>query len=241
MKQEEYRALCEELNTIDRQYCGSVQEIYEEGLRQVVRRQYARGGCTLQRGYYCPSPVLDIIAGNKDRGRLLKKLSGKQPDYMYGFSEAGELLIIDGPWSALTNGPYYREVLLRDSEREIGLRFQEVFGKTELCGISICDTQKGRPVRYLYALVRDPVTGTFTEFDMEVYTYEGERLITAVHYRYGNNARAGGLVGNEMICRFAHDANGNLSTYTVQPIDQLNGERKIRPLRSYQVQQSGRT
>ena len=104
------------------------QEIYEEGLRQVVRRQYARGGCTLQRGYYCPSPVLDIIAGNKDRGRLLKKLSGKQPDYMYGFNEAGELLIIDGPWSALTNGPYYREVLLRDSEREIGLRFQEVFG-----------------------------------------------------------------------------------------------------------------
>ena len=76
---------------------------------------------------------------------------------------------------------------------------------------------------------------------MEVYTYEGERLITAVHYRYGNNAWAGGLVGNEMICRFAHDANGNLSTYTVQPIDQLNGERKIRPLRSYQVQQSGRT
>ena len=72
MKQEEYRALCEELNTIDRQYRGSVQEIYEEGLRQVVRRQYARGGCTLQRGYYCPSPVLDIIAGNKDRGRLLK-------------------------------------------------------------------------------------------------------------------------------------------------------------------------
>lgn len=85
----------------------------------------------------------------------------------------GRLILADGPYSGLTQGPYYREVLLREDGREIGLRMDT---DSRLCGVSICRYEDGRITEYIAALRLDRRSGAFTSFEREVYTYQEGRL-----------------------------------------------------------------
>lgn len=61
-------------------------------LQNTIRKEYASGSI-LHRGFYCPSPVYDIISGNAKRGKLLKKPFIKsKPSHEYGFDVDGYLL-----------------------------------------------------------------------------------------------------------------------------------------------------
>lgn len=56
-------------------------------------KKYSRGGESMERGYYCPSLVEEIIVTNISRGKLLKRLTKKAPDYCYYFHE-GKLVLV---------------------------------------------------------------------------------------------------------------------------------------------------
>ena len=172
-----YEGIYREINDLLAQYRDVAPALYRGARERVAAWQYARGGVTLQRGYYCPSPVYDLVVGGANRGRLLKSPARCKtpPDFVYGFDGQGRLIVVDGPYSDLTHGPYYREVVLREENREIGLRM-DTDGR--LCGISICRYQDDRLTEYITALRLDRRSGSFTSFEQEVYTYQDGHLST---------------------------------------------------------------
>lgn len=53
-------------------------------------------GSSLHRGFYCPSPIYDIIIGNAKRGKLRNKIVSRNKNfYQYFFDSTGELLVVD--------------------------------------------------------------------------------------------------------------------------------------------------
>ena len=183
-----YEEIYREINDLLAQYRDNAPALYRGAREQVAVWQYARGGVTLQRGYYCPSPVYDLVVGGANRGRLLKSPARCKtpPDFIYGFDGQGRLILVDGPYSSLTKGPYYREAVLREDGREIGLRMD---ADSRLCGISICRYESGRIAEYVAALRLDRRNGSFTSFEREVYAYQEGRL--AAMDRWEHNAGSG--------------------------------------------------
>ena len=165
-----YECIYQEINDLLAQYHDTLPSLYRTLREQAAAWQYARGGGVLHRGRYCPSPVYDMVIGGADRGRLLKSPSRCKtpPDFAYGFDAQGRLIVVDGPYSDLTHGPYFREAVFREENLEIGLRMDR---DDCLCGISICRYQDGRIMEYITALRLDRQSGSFTSFDREVYTY----------------------------------------------------------------------
>lgn len=53
-------------------------------------------GSNLYRGYFCPSPVEDIVIGKTKRGKLTKKLSKRGNSKKYLFNENNELIAVLG-------------------------------------------------------------------------------------------------------------------------------------------------
>ena len=156
------------------QYGENYEALYRTYRETVTAWRYGRGGTTIHRGWFCPSPVRDKVFGNASRGKLLKNppKSEHPADYVYGFDAEGELRVVEGPNSELHGGPARREVIVSDGDRRIGLQFEERQGKKTLCGLSICVYEKGNIVTYITALRPDVQTGLITTFEWEQYQYE---------------------------------------------------------------------
>ena len=70
------------------------QNVFNQIEKTVVRREQATGGACMHRGYYCPSIVMDIIVGNINRGRLIKRLKTQKINYTYGFDDLDRIVTI---------------------------------------------------------------------------------------------------------------------------------------------------
>lgn len=81
-----YESIYQEINDLLAQYHDTLPSLYRALWEQAAAWQYARGGGVLHRGWYCPSPVYDMVIGSADRGRLLKNPSRCKtpPDFAYG-------------------------------------------------------------------------------------------------------------------------------------------------------------
>ena len=64
--------------------------------KNVVRKEYCRGGECLHRGFYCPSPVFDIVVGGCKRGKLINRPK-KAPDHEYWFDKDGNMILAKTP------------------------------------------------------------------------------------------------------------------------------------------------
>jgi len=77
-------------------YFRDYQKQYINLRQNVVCYEYALGSEGLDRGYYCPSPILDIIIGGCKRGRISKTPPPSGVDgYRYGFNADGQLIIAE--------------------------------------------------------------------------------------------------------------------------------------------------
>ena len=72
-------------------YAGAFQELSAE-LDPLLHHYQYGSHSDLYRGYYCPSPVDDVICGNVSRGRLLKRPPRSLPAFEYGFDARDNLL-----------------------------------------------------------------------------------------------------------------------------------------------------
>ena len=60
--------------------------LFEAYSKKVTRNEIGLGGELMHRGYYCPSIIADIIAGNVRRGQIVKTHMGqKKGKYIFGF------------------------------------------------------------------------------------------------------------------------------------------------------------
>ena len=154
---------CDRLQEVAHTCQKTCNTIYKDLLNDVVRTEYARGGETIHRGYYCPSPVYDIIVGGASRGRLLKDMKHikKNPDYTFGFNANNELIVIQNS--------FYREFIVRDQHTELSI----IFSKYSIEAITECRYVGNQIQSYIYCLFLE---GKVDEYRKEEYSYGDEGL-----------------------------------------------------------------
>lgn len=62
---------CEYYDTLSKEYSPRYNELYSKVTSNIVRKEYSSKGSEIHRGFYCPSPVQDVVIGNcKEEGFL---------------------------------------------------------------------------------------------------------------------------------------------------------------------------
>lgn len=148
-------------------------ELYDEIRQNVKKITYGIGGETMPRGYYCPSLICDIVAGNVRRGRICHTVpTGTVPSAYYGFDGQNRLITIDRPFE--------KTCLIRDAAIERGFTLD---GVGEIQSVSECVySAAGQIQKYSEFLFLDPEQ-TVTEFSIEEYTYL-EDVLTVDRYHF---------------------------------------------------------
>jgi hypothetical protein len=93
VKLNNFKNIIAELVSIRNENADKMSQFQTSTEKDIVKVEYSKGGETIHRGYYCPSPVLDLIVGNLNRGKILKK----KPDFLkyayeYGFDNENRLV-----------------------------------------------------------------------------------------------------------------------------------------------------
>lgn len=215
---------CRRIETLAEDYAPRLPEIWEELSAQTVRQEFSRGGEVIHRGYYCPSPVQDLVIGNNGRGKLLKGKPKTPPSFTYGFNADGELITV----SSASRG---KECIFRTGDYELGvsrLSFSEVDSFVHL----IAETRY-RENRVSDVTIYSLFFGHVTDFLKEVYTYTEEGLKVADYYFYTDFTNHSSelksvILRDEYI--FEHDENGFLSACTPVRYDRNDLTRPVRPM-----------
>ena len=85
-------------------YLKNSLEIFNERKNHAVRKEYSVKGECIHRGFYCPSPTFDIVIGNCNRGKLLKRLTSRSKlCYAYYYDENDRMTVIEQYHSLGTN------------------------------------------------------------------------------------------------------------------------------------------
>ena len=192
---------CDRLQEVAHTYKKTCNTIYKDLLNDVVRTEYARGGETIHRGYYCPSPVYDIIVGGASRGRLLKDMKRikKNPDYTFGFNANNELIVIQNS--------FYREFIVRDQHTELSI----IFSKYCIEAITECRYVDNQIQSYIYCLLLE---GKVDEYRKEEYFYVPKEITELMFDK-----------GEEMSPIYSHEKyefthkDGYLYQYKAIPVD----------------------
>lgn len=180
---------------------------------KVNRREYAVGGQILHRGFFCPSPVQDIVIGNCNRGRMVKSLARtkRKIDYEYGLCD-NRLLTVR--WN-MHNDLFEEEYLSYEANKQIGYTFDQ---NGELIAISVCKYQGELIQSYFY--VHLLFGNVIHEARKEEYKYkEGKLSLATWHWL------TSGSYCMHFDYIFDHDVEGYLSSYQVIEYDKNQAVR----------------
>lgn len=154
-----------------REYTPRLDELRSACEKLGVRREFAVGGIHLHRGYYCPSPIDDIIAGNVKRGKLLKRLTTRsKPDCEFCFDIHNRLV--------LARSFFGDEIIFRDGTTEIGL----IADENGIQYVSECEFAEGHIIKYLFAECSVFAPKQVKCINVETYAYSHTEFVAD---RYG--------------------------------------------------------
>lgn len=203
-----------ELQSIGKEYSNKFLQLQNIVGKEVARKEYSKGGEMMPRGYYCPSPVFEYVAGNVKRGILVKKfpVSGKY-SYEYGFDKNDKLIRIKS--STEFEGCFYEEYLSYINESIV---YSFEFGiHGNLNQVSKCTYENGKIIKYergLYSDYKD-IDDLFSEH----YSYENNKL-SEVNMYYNFIMDIGVFTKSRYLIDL--DDNGNIIRLTGGDI--VNGE-----------------
>lgn len=144
---ERLQAECNRLHEAAMRLAPRKAEFEEQYHAETVRKEFASGS-SLHRGFYCPSPVFDIVVGNAKRGKLLKKVTARsKPSHEYDFDAEGRLLRCRTR-SHSDGSIVSTEYLVYESDMRYGLCFD---AQNRLLNISEEAYHDGRLVHYYLA------------------------------------------------------------------------------------------
>jgi len=175
---------CERLARIINAYAPQLQALKDKASQEVVTEEYGTGGEILHRGFYCPSPVIDIVIGKGKRGKVLRRMTKKsRPTYRYGFNADEHLsLITDFRHDIDAIGT---EIIIREEEKEIGIGFQEWEGKQRLEQVSECVYCGDQLSTYTVGQYFDfGFENRMTGYRKEAYVHSDEGLHTVYVYDF---------------------------------------------------------
>lgn len=164
-------------------YLYRYDELREKALAETRYTEYAKGGETLHRGYYCPSPVYDLIVGNANRGRLLKRRPVVNYDYIYYLNKARQIIMVDdfATWENGRKTLYTREFIFHGENVETSVEYKLdwFLGYIHMYSASLCDYDAGK-LRTYKRLIMD----TYCRDDGSFYTDKDSFLFQAEDYEY---------------------------------------------------------
>lgn len=196
--------------------------------RKSMRREEARGGCCISRGYYSRAILEEIVVTNVRRGRILTGKARKKPDYEFYFDEKDALVLavrnhedIDG---------YDFEWIFWEGNREISVTLGDVWRKQGAFSITVTEWEDGKQRKYIHAhysffresdyydmpALLDHVRkkaalhqldydrSGFAILEMEEYEYEGDRMTRGRWSQFEHDY----LTWNDIT--FCYDENGRL-------------------------------
>ena len=100
-------------------YTPLLKNLRELAEKSAVRKEYSNNENGIYRGYYCPSPVDDLIIGGCRRGKLLKRITKRtNPDKEYLFDSDNRLVAVNSllDWKAVRT-----EVLIYEDNLVTGI------------------------------------------------------------------------------------------------------------------------
>ena len=104
---------------------GAVRRLFEKAEEKTASHSYAVGGRNMDRGYYCPSTIRDLVVMGQRRGKLLcRPKATSLPSFCYGFDSDGRLLTVL-TLKEQTGEACRREVLFYEGEMTYGIAVNE--------------------------------------------------------------------------------------------------------------------
>lgn len=100
-------------------YTPSLKNLRELAVKSAVRKEYSNNESGMYRGYYCPSPVDDLIIGGCKRGKLLKRITKRtNSEREYLFDSNNRLVAVNSllDWKAV-----HTEVLIYEDNLVTGI------------------------------------------------------------------------------------------------------------------------
>lgn len=185
--------------------------------KNVVRKEFSRGGECLHRGFYCPSPVLDIVIGGCKRGKRIKNPK-KVPDYEYWFDSDDKLILVrtpNIPDGCDSSAIGYELIYNHDGFTE-SVIFQIDADKTvRISGLTRCNYQNGRIESYDFIEVSG---NPFVCYDIrnELFFYENGILTSSVLQGYNFTAE---MMGKRKYF-YNYNSDGKMVSYTVEEWDE---------------------
>lgn len=207
---------CNYLVNAVKQYKRTHAELFKTAEKSAARFEYGKGGETLHRGYYCPSPIIDIIAGGCNRGKILKRLtSNSTPSYKYGFNDENNIIFACNIIDKLN------EVIINKNNLSIGIVFSENYG---IHAVAECLYDKGNIIFYNYG-VFNPFSNSIDEVKIEMYEYSnfGIDCVYFINFFYD---RKNSIFKKEKF-KFYHNENGFISKFDYYAFDDNSEIRKI--------------
>ena len=199
-------------------YQGSFNELNQAMKENDFTQEYAKGGATIHRGFYCPSPILDIIAGGCDRGHLIKKPNSRST-FNYLYRKAGDKLKIIDRFDQLGDNAFClceREFIIENRSETVAPMYGMTFDIHNLSFLSLCRYDpEGRIVLYLTFL---PGYSKCDGYDVDKNDcfYSGEQYCydekTGLIESVVSGQKMNGY-SSEYAYRFYHDPTGQLVSY----------------------------
>jgi hypothetical protein len=168
-------------------------------------KQYASGGEMLHRGHFLPSPTFDLVTGNCNRGRLLKKvMAGNKIAYEYSFDNNNNLIMVkkqpDTSYETM-------EIILHEGSNSIGITFDK---DKMVLDITECMYKDRKITSYLYCLY-ESYNNKIVTYQKEHYQYTDGLLQETDRYEFVPDI----LLLQHNKYHFKHDEEGNLATYHI--------------------------
>ncbi len=204
----ELKSECNRFTLIAKKYLFDCQRLYSALKSKVVRIEYSSGGELLPRGYYCPSPIYDIVTANCKRGNLLQKVTSRsKPTYEYCFDKNDKLIIVNHLYENCS------EILEYNNDVVIGITFSKEI-HTEITSLIECKYDNNKSIISFIRTDSCHNDCYMDHLEKESYIYNRLGLYKAEVFDYMDNEHSETL--NHYKYVFVHDDDGYLKEYKVE-------------------------
>lgn len=156
-------------------YTPLLKNLRDLAVKSAVRKKYSNNENGMYRGYYCPSPVVDLIIGGCRRGKLLKRITKRtNPEREYLFDSNNRLVAVNSllDWKAV-----HTEVLIYEDNLVTGIDIDNY--DNSISEISECTYDSDNKIKsFLTASISSNKTikTTIEEIELEKYSYDKSGL-----------------------------------------------------------------
>lgn len=156
-------------------YTPLLKNLRELAVKSAVRKEYSNNESGMYRGYYCPSPVDDLIIGGCRRGKLLKRITKRtNPEIEYLFDSNNRLVAVNSllDWKAV-----HTEVLIYEDNLVTGINIDNY--DNSISEISECTYDSDNKIKsFLTASVswKKAIRTKIDEIELEKYSYDESGL-----------------------------------------------------------------